>query len=1283
MESLLSIYPSLMIKESLGETGQQALSFDTDSFKIGIDNRCSACISNRRELFPFTDLRPSNRCILGYGGERSNKIMVGTMRVTIEDNGGKPTTFLIKNSYYDPEGSVTLLSPQHMCQNISRDLLPTTGPIEETYSDRIKLRWKDSERDIKLDPELNVASIYSAPAFDRYSLFCQEAMIHPETEDRNPITISTTLEDTTNNCEEPSRVEDEPTYEIPRPTSTSFDIEGALANAIEEQTPLDNEEESTLSASAEFLALHQRLNHASPARIIALAKLGVVPTRLATCSIPVCSACLYGKASRRQWRHKASPKVVSLFHPKMPGEVVSVDQLVSRTPGLIAQMSGFLTKERYFHATVFCDNFSDFTYVHIQKHASAEETLSAKVAFERHCGERGVKVIRYHADNGIFATSLWRQSCESQNQRLSFAAVGGHHQNGKAENRIRQLQDQTRTSLIHAQRRWPAAITANLWPYALRLSCESGNELPKIGNKDGKTPAQLFSGSNVLMNPKHWQPFGCPTYVLLPNLQSAGGIHGKWEARSRVGVYLGRSPQHARSVALVLSIETGHVSPQFHVRFDPTFRTVSTTHGDPTVNSQWQYKCGFSRDQSQNSQFHRIGTDVSVDSERTAATTTDWAVLPSKELRREEIEPSNIKIEPVEPEESPFTEDSAAEIPEETPVVDQHQNNTSPEQLQPTSNVDPQPRRSTRTRKPVQRLIEAITATSTASDDYMELLATTKDARLNIEEKFDKHPLLAFAASADPDTLHYHEAMRAPDRQEFIKAMEDEIRGQMSNQVFEIIPSEQVPEGASILPAVWAMRRKRQQSTGKVYKWKSRLNIGGHRMVEHRDFDPFTYSPTASWPSIRLLLSMVLLHGWHTYQVDYVQAYPQAPADRDLYMKVPEGCHIDGVHGKYILKVKKNIYGGKAAGRIWYLYLKGKLESVGFTISKHDDCVFFKGMTMYILYTDDSILAGPDDKELQRILQLIQSTGLNITTDSGIDDFLGVTIERSDNGTIQLTQRRLIKSILQDLGLDKENVTTKSTPAASSKLLSHHLKSPPHDGSFNYRRVVGKLLYLEKATRPDIAYAVHQCARFSAEPKVEHTKAIRWIGRYLKGTMDMGICMSPTNNRSLDLFVDSDFAGNWDIETAPFDPATSRSRHGYILMYCGMPVIWCSQLQSLTCLSTTEAEYIALSKSVQDLLPMIWLLQEMKQHGFTVHTTQAKVHCKIFEDNSGAIEIATKPKFRPRTKHINQRFHFFRDYIGHILSVHKIETEDQPADFLTKALEVRTFTKHRKFVMGW
>ncbi len=140
----------------------------------------------------------------------------------------------------------------------------------------------------------------------------------------------------------------------------------------------------------------------------------------------------------------------------------------------------------------------------------------------------------------------------------------------------------------------------------------------------------------------------------------------------------------------------------------------------------------------------------------------------------------------------------------------------------------------------------------------------------------------------------------------------------------------------------------------------------------------------------------------------------------------------------------------------------------------------------------------------------------------------------------------------------------------------------------------------------------------------------------------------------------------------------------YIIMYAGVPLSWKSQLQGEICLSSTESEYTGLSYALREAIPIMEMLKEMKRHGFPIRSAKAQVHCRVFEDNSGALEMAKIHKYRPRTKHICTKLHHFRDYVtrGRI-SIHPIDTLKQPADFLTKPLNIELLIRHRNEVMGW
>jgi len=219
--------------------------------------------------------------------------------------------------------------------------------------------------------------------------------------------------------------------------------------------------------------------------------------------------------------------------------------------------------------------------------------------------------------------------------------------------------------------------------------------------------------------------------------------------------------------------------------------------------------------------------------------------------------------------------------------------------------------------------------------------------------------------------------------------------------------------------------------------------------------------------------------------------------------------------------------------------------------------------------------------------------------------------------------------------------------------------------------------------RPDIAYAVHQCARFCSTPKRSHGDAVRLIGRYLLGTAEKGLIMHPTNE-SFDCYVDASHTGKWNQENAKEDETTTKSRSGYIITYGNCPILWASKMQTEIALSSTEAEYIALSQSLREIIPLTALIQEAKTFGINITSNQAKLHCKLFEDNTGAAELAKVPKMRPRTKHLNIKYHHFRKHVSDgLVSIHTITTEQQIADIFTKPLNQSLFAQHRKWILGW
>jgi Reverse transcriptase (RNA-dependent DNA polymerase) len=155
-------------------------------------------------------------------------------------------------------------------------------------------------------------------------------------------------------------------------------------------------------------------------------------------------------------------------------------------------------------------------------------------------------------------------------------------------------------------------------------------------------------------------------------------------------------------------------------------------------------------------------------------------------------------------------------------------------------------------------------------------------------EDLNTDPLMALAATSDPGTLYYHQAIREPARSKFIEAMVDEIMGQMANGNFVIVKRLDLPEGARILPSVWQMKSKKHFATGEVYKWKARCNTDGSQHIQEIDYDQ-THSPVAGWSSIRMILIKTLISRYHSGEIDFVLVYTLTEIEHHLYMEIPKG----------------------------------------------------------------------------------------------------------------------------------------------------------------------------------------------------------------------------------------------------------------------------------------------------------------------------------------------------------------------------------------------------------
>ena len=564
------------------------ITFDSDSAPVGIDNRCLACIGHIPEDF-IGDLVDTDRTIRGFAGTKISRVKIGTLRWSWLDDQGIEHTFNIPKSYFVPQGKVRLLSPQHWAKYNESTVKGQRykGTLSQTTSSDVTLIWNErkTKLTVPLSKENNVATFYLAPSFNKYFAFCAEAELDKDQSYTNPLMCQMTQDEVTE--EVVTEFDGKWTHQ---PQTTVFHDATSDRDTLQDSEGATGRDEIQRTTMAAFLQLHQQMGYIPFQKMKVMAQKSVIPHRFARCPIPVCASCTYVKLTKKAWRGKPEKNYQKNSIAKEPGDIISIDQLVSPTPGLVAQMTGHLTTQRYKYATVFVDQVSKYGYVHIQKTASAEETVKAKLCFENHLQSMGIKVKSYHADSGILRAHKWIQACKVKQQEISFVGVNAHHQNGHAERRIRELQGAARTNILHTISRWPTGVTANLWPYALRMASDTFNNSPNLQSSFKLSPMQMVSKSMVDINPKHFHTFGCPAYVLNSDLQQNKPF-GKWKSRAEVGIYLGLSPHHNRNVGMILSRSTGLVSPQFHIKYDNNFDTVN----EITTVEDWKFKAGFVR----------------------------------------------------------------------------------------------------------------------------------------------------------------------------------------------------------------------------------------------------------------------------------------------------------------------------------------------------------------------------------------------------------------------------------------------------------------------------------------------------------------------------------------------------------------------------------------------------------------------------------------------------------------------------------------------------------------
>ena len=242
--------------------------------------------------------------------------------------------------------------------------------------------------------------------------------------------------------------------------------------------------------------------------------------------------------------------------------------------------------------------------------------------------------------------------------------------------------------------------------------------------------------------------------------------------------------------------------------------------------------------------------------------------------------------------------------------------------------------------------------------------------------------------------------------------------------------------------------------------------------------------------------------------------------------------------------------------------------------------------------------------------------------------FLGVKVVQDQaKRSVWIGQPTYINALLERFGM--ENSKPVKTPVScGSRLVKARDSDKPVDQTF-YQSAVGCLLYLSTRTRPDLAFAVSNVAKYCSNPTEEHWTAVKRILRYVKGTKDLGLLYGNNESRECIGYSDADWGGDSDDR---------RSTSGFLFEIGGTAVTWRSKKQSCVALSTAEAEYMALTGAAQEA---VWLRELATELG--AEPTKPTV---IHEDNQSTIHMARNPQFHGRTKHIGIKYHYIREQVN-------------------------------------
>ena len=504
----------------------------------------------------------------------------------------------------------------------------------------------------------------------------------------------------------------------------------------------------------------------------------------------------------------------------------------------------------------------------------------------------------------------------------------------------------------------------------------------------------------------------------------------------------------------------------------------------------------------------------------------------------------------------------------------------------------------------------------------------------------------------------FREAVTGPEKESWIPSIKSELKSHVDNGTWRVIERRRMKNTVKMK---WVFRKK-INADGSI-RYKSRLVVCGYSQIEGEDYFN-THAPTLSLGSLRILIAIASRFKLNLHNIDIKTAFLYGMIDADINCEIPGGIAeflADSIanFSDPVLQLQRAIYGLKQAGYVWLQTYMRSLKSWGFKQCQTDPCVFMKRMNGRVLitavYVDDTIIMHQSNADLNWLLKQI-GKHYQFTNEGELRWALGMEVGRTTGGHYWIGQQRYIDKMKQLFEPIRKKVTT---PLQSGLRLHLPGDSPTLDPT-TYKRLLGSILYVAVATRPDIAFSCSYLARFSTDPRRVHYDQLLRVLQFLVDTVDHVIVFD--KNDGFKGFADA------SLESCK---KTGKSTTGYVLFYAGGPVLWRSFLQTVVADSTGEAEYMALSPLCKEVIFASQLCAEVE--------FPAKIPVLVFDDSEPAIAIAMGTGLTKRSRSIRLSFHNVRDCVAtNTVTIEKVSGKTNPADILTKALSTEATRRYCK-----